>query len=533
MAARSIASATALLAGANLLSRILGFGRDWLLAYGFGATAQTDVYQASFLLPDFLNYLLAGGALSVSFLPRMAKLYQDERDLPEGAARQSDEVFAIVFSLMALAATVLVALAFVFAEPIVRLWVHGFREQQVADTVRLTRIVLPAQLCFLLGGLVQACLLARQSFGAMALTPLLYNSGILIGGLIGTSMGRIDGFSWGALLGAIVGALAVPLWSARGILRIRWRFAPTHPEVKAFLWTALPLVFGVSLTTVDEWLGKRFSSSFPEGSMTQLSMARKIMLVPIGLLGTAAGQATGAFLAKLHAAGDRDGLSATLARSLSAVVGLSLLLSGFFAACAQPIAAALFRWGRYSQASAEATAAVLVPLSLGIAAWGAQSVLARAFFAVGDTWRPMIATSVVTVASLPLYFVGAQWPGHQLEGLALAGTLGMLGQATALAAMAHRWLGLDARLFARSVARSALVALVAAGVAWAVHRAVQGIWPQGWPVGLQAMATLAAAGVPWTLVALGLGGWLGMDGLPKRLQRWLPKRAENTSKSPA
>lgn len=528
MAARSIASATALLAGANLLSRLMGFGRDWLLGFGFGASAQTDVYQASFTLPDMLNYLLAGGALSVSFLPRMAKLYQQERDLPAGAPRQSDEVFAIVFSLMAVGSIALVAVAFLLAEPFVRLWFSGFTEQQVLDTARLTRIVLPAQLCFLLGGLVQACLLARQSFGAMALTPLLYNGGILVGGGIGIWSGRIDGFSWGAVVGAAFGALAVPLWSARGILRVRWRFEPTHPEVKGFLWTALPLIVGVSLTTVDEWLGKHYASWFPQGSMSQLAMARKVMLVPIGLLGTAAGQATGAFLAKLHAEDKREELAKTLAASLSAVVGLSLLLSGFLVVCAQPVAAALFRWGRFGQTDAAATAAVLAPLSVGIAAWGAQSVLARAFFAVGDTWRPMIATTVVTIASLPLYELGVRWPGHGLEGLALAGTVGMFGQATALALMAHRWLGLDAKQFFRSALRSLAVAVVAACAALAVRLAIQGSWPAHWPLGVRALLTLACAGVPWAVVAVGLGAMVGMDGLPRKLQRWLPQQRKTT-----
>jgi putative peptidoglycan lipid II flippase len=515
--AQSIARAALLLAFANLLSRVLGFGRDWLLSYAFGASGQTDVYQASFTLPDLLNHLLAGGALSVSLLPRMSRLYADERDLPAGAPRESDRVFSIIFNLMAFAAALFVVVAWLAAEPLTALWYKDFTRQQIADTVRLTRIVLPAQLFFLTGGLIQACLLARQSFKAMALTPLLYNAGIIAGGVVGTATGWIDGFSWGALLGAGLGGLAVPAWSARKSLRLQWIFEPGHPEVRAFLWMALPLIVGVSLTTVDDWLGKRFGSGLTPGSISQLSMARKVMLVPIGLLGTAAGQAAGSYIAKLHAEGKKQELAQTLASSLAAVVGLSLVLSGVLMACALPVVQVLFRYGRFGASDAEATANALVPLAAGIAAWGAQSVLARAFFAVGDTWRPMLATTVVTVGMVPLYAIGAQWQGHELQGLALAGTAGIAMQALSLSVLARRFLGLDLQAFGRGVLRGLAVAMASGGLALAVRLLVAPLLPSDWPLPVQALVTLVCAGVPWLLAFVALGTLLQMPGMPRQV----------------
>jgi putative peptidoglycan lipid II flippase len=515
-----------LLAASNLLSRILGYGRDWLISTNFGATGLTDVYQASFMLPDMLNHLLAGGALTVSLLPRMSALYAAEVQLPEGmtSARDSrgltpgDRAFSVVFTVMLIAAAVLILVAEVFAEPLVAALFHGFTPEQIARTTYLTRIVLPAQLFFLCGGLVQATLLARQNFTAMALTPLFYNAGIIVGGLLGSSTGQIEGFSWGALAGAAVGGFAVPAWSAFGKLRYRFVFQPTDREVRAFLWTALPLMVGVSLTTIDEWLGRFFGAQLAAGTISWLAMARRVMLVPIGLLGAAAGQATGAFIAKLYAEKRHDELADLLARSVAAVVGLSLLLSAFLVAMPDAVIGILFEYGRFKQADTLRSAAALVPLAVGVAAWGAQAVLARAFYGTGDTWRPMIATSVVTVAVLPLYQFLAL---HQsfvdpLVGLALAATLGMFLQVVVLVAVARKRLGLHLRPLLTGIGRALAVATCAGLAAWAVDMSSdQAAFLAAGKV--RYLGRLAMSGCAWALVGLLLGAWWRMPGMPRQV----------------
>ncbi len=526
-----IRAVTLLLALSSLVSRVLGYGRDWLINYEFGATGATDVYQASFTLPDMINYLLAGGALSVSLLPRMSALYAAERGgtaLPgQDGLSHANRVFSIVFTAMIAVALLCVLLGELLAEPILRAWFDGFSPAQIAQTVRLTRIVLPAQLFFLSGGLIQASLLARQSFGAMALTPLLYNLGIIAGGLIGARSGNIAGFSWGALVGAGVGGLLVPALSARG--RLQWRpiWRPTDPEMKAFLWTALPLMVGVSLTTVDEWLGRKFGSSLAPGSISWLNAARKVMLVPIGLLGQAAGQATGTYIARLHADGARAELSQVLGKSLAAVLGLSLVLSVFLVVLPVPIVGILFEYGKFGERDTLAAASALVPLAVGIAAWGGQAMLARAFYATGDTWRPMIASTIVTVAMLPVYSASTRWG---IAGLGASATIGMTAQALALLVLARRRLGLDVATLLAGLAR-ALVVTVVAGLAVAlVDRLLTGarLPLLASPRALHWAETLVG-GLVWLTVLLFVGALVDMPGLPRRLQpivaRLRPRKA--------
>jgi putative peptidoglycan lipid II flippase len=511
-----------LLAASNGLSRLLGYGRDWLINAQFGATGLTDVYQASFTVPDMLNHLLAGGALTVSFLPRMAQLFEVERKAKENGtlAREADglgpadRAFSTVFTFMGVLAVVLVVVGEIATEPLVRALVAGFDEPRIQETVRLTRIVMPAQFFFVAGGIVQATLLARQSFAAMALTPLLYNLGILAGGAWGVWSGRIEGFSYGAVAGAAVGAFSVPIWSARHRLRFRPQWRPRDPEIAAFAWTALPLALGVSLTTVDEWFGRYFGSHLEAGAISHLAVARRVMLVPIGLLGTAAGQAAGSFVARLHAEGKREELSEVLARSTAAVVGLSLVLSALVVAAPVPIVGTLFEYGRFHRSDVEAVAGALQPLALGIAFWGAQSVLARALYAVGDTWRPMLAATAITVLAWPIYAVLAQF---HIVGLGLAGTLGIAAQSLVLAWIARRRLGLDVASLLRSVARAVIVACVAGTLAWLAERAADRFLPADVPVRMLLRAL--AAGTAWAVAVVVLGSVLAMPGVPRRLAR--------------
>ena len=515
-----IRAVTLLLAMSSLLSRILGYGRDWLINYEFGATGATDVYQASFTLPDMINYLLAGGALSVSLLPRMSALYAAERngtaEPGQDGLSHADRVFSIVFTAMLGVAILSVLLGEVLAEPILRAWFDGFNDQQIAQTVRLTRIVLPAQLFFIAGGLIQASLLARQSFRAMAVTPLLYNLGIIAGGLIGAQTGNIAGFSWGALVGALFGGLIAPAWSARH--RLVWRpiWRPTDPEMKAFLWTALPLMVGVSLTTVDEWLGRKFGSSLQPGSISWLNAARKIMLVPIGLLGQAAGQATGTYIARLHADGAREEMAQVLGKSLAAVLGLSIVLSVFLVVLPVPVVSILFEYGKFRDRDTLAAASALVPLSVGIAAWGAQAMLARAFYATGDTWRPMIASTVVTLAMLPVYSASTRWG---IAGLGASATIGMTAQALTLLILARRRLALDLTTLLDGLARALVVAATAALAVALTDRQILAL-PWSLAASPRARHWLEAlgCGAVWLAVLIVVGALVDMPGLPRRLQ---------------
>src|SRR5690606_515548 len=113
-----------------------------------------------------------------------------------------------------------------------------------ALTTRLTRIVVPAQIFFVVGGVVQATLLARGRFAAAALAPLVYNLGIVVGGVLLAPAIGVEGFAWGALAGAVLGPFGIPLLDARRHQRVRARVAPLDRDFLRYLRVAAPLMLG-------------------------------------------------------------------------------------------------------------------------------------------------------------------------------------------------------------------------------------------------------------------------------------------------
>ncbi|MGA7854363.1 MAG: lipid II flippase MurJ, partial [Candidatus Acidiferrales bacterium] len=175
---RRIAAATGIVMTSVLLSRILGFFRDWTVAHQIGANASTSAYYTAFTLPDFLNYLIAGGSLSVTFIPVFAKYVTEQRE-DEGW-----RVFSTVVTVMGFVLVTLVILGEIFAAHLVKYIAPGFKPAELQQTIFLTRLMLPAQICFYEGSILSAVQYAKGQFVIPSLAPLVYNIGIIIGGVL-------------------------------------------------------------------------------------------------------------------------------------------------------------------------------------------------------------------------------------------------------------------------------------------------------------------------------------------------------------
>lgn len=414
-----LAIATLILAASTLLSRVLGFLREVFIAYLHGATAATDAYYAAFTLPDLMNYFLAGGALSVTFIP-MFSAYLAREDEAGGW-----RLFSIVATTMGMLMLALTVVLIVFTPQIVPHLFPGFDDPAQMDLlVRMTRIVMPAQLAFYVGGVLNASLMARQIFWPSALMPLVYNLFIILGGVALHPWIGVEGFAVGVVAGAFLGPLAIPLWASRKSISYQFRFAPLDPEFKKFVWVTLPLMIGVSLVTVDEWLLRYFGSMHESGAISWLTNSRKLMMFAFAVIGQAAGQAALPFFARLYHEGKEDELGQTLSSSLQRVVFFSFIASAGLFVVAEPLVFLVFQRGAFSVDDAAITAELLMYFSIGLAAWGAQTLAVRGFYAREDTWTPMIISSVVTVVALPAYWLLNESMG--IQGLALATSVGMV-----------------------------------------------------------------------------------------------------------
>ncbi|MFP5229884.1 MAG: lipid II flippase MurJ [Acidobacteriota bacterium] len=496
-------SATVLLMASTTLSRVIGLVRVKYIAWLFGRTAAADAFYAAFQLPDMISYFLVGGAASIVFVTMLSR-YREQ-----GREDEGERAMSVILTTMALVLGSAIVLAEFLAPAYVRL-LFTFKDAATAALcVSLTRILLPAQLCFLAGGVFSAVLLVRKQFGVQAVTPLIYNLGTILGGVILARALGVSSLAIGTVAGAFCGPFLLnAIWAHRAGMRFRPMLHWGNPGLHEWVRMSLPLMLGVSLVTADNWIINHFASG-TSGAITLLYNAKQIFTAPVAL-GQAAGAASLPFLASLFGKPDRERFAQTVNASVSQILAFSVLLSAFMIAMALPLVDVLVRGGAFHRADSGAMAVYFGIFSVSLCLWSAQALYARAFYAAGNTITPMVAGTIVTGLSIPVYWSLYHTVGTR--GLAVASDIGILLQTGVLAVLLHRrrmvrLSGLDYGEIARSVLAAAVALVVLLTLRHFVHTTSR-LWE---------LALLTAATILWIGVSIGV---LRLSGskLPGQLQ---------------
>jgi putative peptidoglycan lipid II flippase len=509
---RIIGIASVLWAGSIFLSRMLGLVREQIIGRTLGASRQADLYFASFTLPDFLNYLLAAGALSIVFIPIFLEHVEHDDEA------QAWRAFSVIANFIVVVGAIAIGLLMIFARPLAALIAPGFTDATEVDTlVRLTRIILPAQFFHVIGGLLSATLQAQNRHALPAMAPLVYSAFIIIGGLVGSTVPGAggEGFAWGVLAGSIAGPFGLPLY---GCLRHRMRWhsviSLSDPDLLRYLKLSLPIMIGFSIVVVDEWIVKNQASYLAPGTLSYLQYGRTLMKVPIGIFGMAAGVASYPTISALVAAGKIAEAYRLLCRAVRLMLALTfaaqvcLTVAGF--------EAVYLVWGlfanRFSVADAQHTADVLGFLSLGLGGWAAQTVISRGFYALGNTWLPTLVGTTIAAAMVPLYVVLRQRVGA--TGLAIASSiaitvyvllLGLLQRRRFEREVAAKAETLQGAAMLGATLRMALAALLASGLGLLARAGLLHWLPDTHLLAVLLRATL--------LCAFGVGAYVGLTYL--------------------
>ncbi len=430
--AQTAFSASLLLMVSALLSGALGLVRNKLIAQIFGVGPAVDAYNAAFELPDVIYYLLIGGVASTTFVKLLAR-YESTGTLEEGD-RALSNILNVVGTGLALA----IVAGEVLAPWYVRYKFHGFHgsEQASAMCVRMTRILLPNQLLLLAGGVFGSRLLSRKIFLYQAMQPLIYNGGIIAGGLLLNRTLGIYSLAVGAAAGALLGFFLINVVGARRI-GMRWTpaFDLRHPTLREWLRLSLPLILGQSIVTLDPVIRSYFASDVT-GGISLMKYSRDLFAAPMGIVGPAAGLASLPFFASLWTDGNIGRFSSAVNRSVSRLLGVSLLLTAWMVALSEPLINLALSGGRFRGHDATSAVQLFVLFCLSLVFWTSQNLYARAFYAAGDTLTPMLSGTVVTVLSLPLYAL--LFRGYGIAGLVVASDIAIAAHMMALAVSLHR-----------------------------------------------------------------------------------------------
>ncbi|PKO84337.1 MAG: murein biosynthesis integral membrane protein MurJ [Betaproteobacteria bacterium HGW-Betaproteobacteria-11] len=406
----------ATVSGMTLLSRLLGFVRDFVIARSFGAGAMTDAFFVAFRLPNLLRRLFAEGAFSQAFVPVLAEY---RARCGEMATRTLiDRVATWLFLIL----VVVSALGMVTAPILIAVFAPGF----VADadkfqlTVQLTRITFPYILFMSLVALAAGILNTWSRFTLPAFTPVLLNLSMIGMALFAAPWFEppILALGWAVVIGGTLQlGIQLPALARIGLLP---RFDPVWRDagVRRILKLMAPAVLGVSVSQVSLLINTIFASFLESGSVSWLYYADRMMEFPAGLLGAALGTILLPSLARTHARGETTEFSALLDWGLRLTLMLTLPAALALALLAVPLLATLFQHGAFTVTDVLRTREALVAYSIGLSGLILVKVLAPGFYARQDIRTP-VKIALVTLALtqlMNLAFIG--WLKH--AGLALS-----------------------------------------------------------------------------------------------------------------
>jgi putative peptidoglycan lipid II flippase len=444
----------------TLLSRILGFIRDMMMAGYFGSGMITDAFIAAFRLPNLMRRLLAEGSLVLAFVPVFSETLE---------AKGQDEAFRLAessFKVLTLILVVLTLCGILFASYILMILAPGFMDEpgKMELAVTLTRIVFPYVFFICLVALCMGVLNSLGHFAAPALAPVLLN-GVMIAGMWGGAMFSQDSrvrimiLAWSVIVGGVIQLmLQVPFLWTKGF-RFRLTTPLVHPGVRQIGRLMLPSIVGAGVYQVNVVSGTILASYLLEGSISWLYYADRVFQFPLGIFAISMGTAVLPSLSRQAAAGDMDGLKQTFSQGLRFVFYITLPATAGLVALATPIVAVLFKRGEFGAYDLEMTSQALVYFSLGLCPVAAVRVAAPVFYARKDAITPVrIAVfSILLNITLSIILMGPLKHG----GLALATSLASGVNLVLLVTMIRRQLGsVGGSAIASSIMRSLFCSLV-------------------------------------------------------------------------
>lgn len=404
----------------TVLSRVLGFVRDMVIALFLGAGPGADAFFVAFRIPNLLRRLFAEGALSAAFIPTFVEtLHKEGRVQAAQLARVACTVAAIILALVTLA-------GILFSSGLVQLIAPGFLHDAAKFqlTVDLNRIMFPYIFFISLVALASGVLNSMGRFAAPAAAPALLNICMIASVVLFSTVfhaNPVYGLAWGVVAAGVMQlALQIPFIAAEGI-RLRPDFNFRHPALKRMGVLFLPAAFGGAVYQINVMVGTILASMLPEGGVSWLYYADRLVELPLGVFAIALGTAVLPSMSRQAADGDMAGLTHSVSFALRLIAFFTIPASVALILLGEPIIAVLFQRGLFTVTDTQQTTLALVWYTAGLWAFSGLKVVTQAFYSLKDTKTPVwVAIGAVIVNLVAgLLLMGPMQQG----GLALATSL--------------------------------------------------------------------------------------------------------------
>ncbi len=408
-----------IVAGATLISRILGFVRDLIIAFTLGAGPLADAFFVAFRLPNLLRRLFAEGSLTMAFIPVFTKIRNTQGREEAFILARSVQVWLIII------VGIITILAVIFAAPLTALIAPGFKASPeiFETTVTLVRICFPYILFISSVALCMGILNSMNHFFAPAIAPALMNLTLAAFALAAYYLGYSVALYLAAgvfLSGLLQWAFQYPFLKKVGF---SWKGAWSlkHPGVFRIGGLMLPSVFGAAVYQLNILIGTVLASFLAAGSISYLYYADRLVQFPLGVFAVAISTVALPSLSLMAGARDMPGFKRTLSTSLSLTLFIALPSTAGLIGLSHPLIEVIFGRGEFTHTDVQATSLALIGYAVGLPAFSCVRPLVSAFYALEDTRTPVIIAGASLFVNICLGILLMQKLDHL--GLALAASI--------------------------------------------------------------------------------------------------------------
>lgn len=408
LSTKNLAKYSAMISLILILSKVVGFIREMLVATQFGASRESDIFKTATRIPN-LFYSVVAAALLTSFIPIFSSFKNDEK--------KANLFFNNIFNVLFLLCAILSIIGMVFTPQITKLFVSGFNNADFIRTYNMTRISMPSIIFLALSGLQQGYLNSYGIFLQPALTSIISSIIMIIGMMFVGRYGIVA-----AVIGFFLGAVAQVMFQLPFMKNYKFKFyINIHDEnVKKMLLLSVPIIISSAVSQVNVIVDSTFASNLARGSMSIIDYASKVSTIINQVFIVSITTIFYPMLTEKYALGSKEDFKDLIIKSLNIVVIIAIPLIIGMIILSTPLVRLLLQHGKFNSSDTEITALCLRVLALGTLGYSLIDILGKVFFSVKDTVTPMI-NGIITVG-LNILFIVILVPRMGISGLSTATT---------------------------------------------------------------------------------------------------------------
>ena len=394
----------------TLLAKILGFGRELVLASIYGASNYSDAYLTAMNIPNVI-FSAIGATLSTTFIP----LYFETNKA--GGKERALKFANNILNLVVIISIILAIVSLIFTKPLVKLFAIGFEGEILKTTIEFTRILILGIVFIGLSDIMTAYLQINNNFTIPGLISVPYNIIVITCIVLSIWIGP-EFMVWGTLIAIISKFIFQVPFAKKYSYRYKINIDLRDPYLKKMFILVIPVFIGVIVTQANAMIDRTLASTLVEGSISALNYANRLNEFVLMLFITSVGSVMYPILSKLSSENNREEIKKILLRCINCIIILALPISVGAIVLAKPIVKILFQRGAFDETATNMTAIALVMYSIGLVGLGLRDILRRIFYALKDTRSPMVNGIVSMLINIALNLLLVKHMGH--AGLALA-----------------------------------------------------------------------------------------------------------------